>query len=72
MTCHQIRFTKRVCDDSGHMHQATQAVVEVKHARDTDRAIRAAQHRFARLHRARQWDIYADTFEVRILRERTP
>jgi hypothetical protein len=64
MTHLRIRFTKRICDGTGHMHQTTQAVVEVWHARSVDRALKAAQHRFARMHRAKTWGTHADGFEV--------
>ena len=70
MAHHRIRFTKRICDDTGHTHQATQAIVEVHHARDGNRALRAAQHRFARMHRAKSWDVHADGFEVDVLGSR--
>ena len=64
MTSHRIRFTKRISDDTGHTHQTTQAVVDVRRARDAHRALRAAQHRFARMHRVKSWEIHADGFEV--------
>ena len=64
---HTIRFTKLLCDDTGHSHKSTQAVIEVRRARNGERAIKAAQHRFARMHRSKKWDLHADGFEVQQL-----
>jgi hypothetical protein len=65
MTRHLIRFIKHISDDTGHVHHCTQATVEIHQARNRDRAIEAAKHRFARMRKIKRWDMHADTFEVR-------
>lgn len=62
---HTIRFTKLICDDTGHAHKFTQ--VEVRRSRNGERVIKAAQRRFARMHRSKKWDLHTDGFEVQQL-----
>jgi len=69
VTHHRICFTKRICDDTGHAHQAIQGIVVVRYARDPDRAIKTAQHRFARRHWAERWDTHADGFELETIEQ---
>jgi hypothetical protein len=39
-------------------------VIEIREARTRDRAIIAAQHKFARMRKIKHWRMHADTFEV--------
>ena len=64
MSQHVVRFIKHICDDTGHPHYCTQAVVEIRRARSRDRAIEAAKHRFSRMRKIKCWEIHADSFEV--------
>ena len=65
MSQHLVRFLKHLCDDTGHPHACTQGVIEIRQARSRDRAIQAAQHKFARLRKIKHWAQHADTFEVK-------
>lgn len=64
MSHHLVRFMKNICDDTGHAHHCIQGFVTIHLARDRDRAIEAAKHRFARKRKIKRWDMHADTFEV--------
>ena len=64
MSRHVVRFIKRLCDDTGHPHSCTQAIIEIRSARTCDRAIAAARFRFARVRRIDCWDTHADSFEI--------
>jgi hypothetical protein len=66
MSHYQVRFIKRLHDDSGHSHNCLQGVVDIRRARDSQRAVEAAKHRFARMKRIPRWDLHADLFEVEI------
>jgi hypothetical protein len=73
MSSHRIRFIKRLCDGTGHPHRCLQGVVEIRHARDADRALQAAKIRFARMRKIRRWDTHADNVEIDdIARESRP
>lgn len=65
MSQHQVRFIKRICDDTGHPYVCTQAVIEIRQAHTRDRAIQAAKHKFARMRKIKHWGMHADTFEVK-------
>lgn len=69
MAHHLIRFIKRICDDTGHVHHCTEGLVEVRRARDSGRAIEAAKHRFARMRKIKRWDTHADAVEVEEIAE---
>jgi hypothetical protein len=69
MTHYRVRFIKTLCDDTGHPHRCIEGIVDVCRARSRDRAVQAAKHRFKRMKRIPQWDLYADTFEVEIDQE---
>lgn len=69
MPHYRVRFIKVICDDTGHPHPCVEGVVDVRSARDQARAVRAAQHRFERMKRIRQWNLHADRFEVDIDRD---
>jgi len=66
MTYYRICFIKTLCDDTGHPHKCIEGIVDIHRARSRDRAIQAAKHRFERMKRIPQWDLYADAFEVDI------
>jgi hypothetical protein len=41
-------------------------VVDVRHARNADRAVEAAELRYERLHRGHDWTLYADFLELEV------
>jgi hypothetical protein len=64
MARYRVRFFKRLCDDTGHPHKCLEGVVDIRRARDSDRALRAAKRRFERVKRIPRWDMYADAIEI--------
>lgn len=71
MPNYRVRFIKILCDDTGHPHRCQEGEVNIRHARDRDRAVRAAKKRFARIKRIPRWDLFADAFELEIEPEET-
>jgi len=70
MVHYQVRFIKNLCDDTGHQRKCVEGVVDIRHARDRDRAVRAAKRRFERMKKIPRWNLYADTFELEVGQER--
>jgi hypothetical protein len=68
---YRVRFIKTLCDDTGHQHKCVEGVVDIRRARNRDRAVQAAKRRFERMKRISRWDRYADTFELDIEQERS-
>jgi hypothetical protein len=66
MVHYHVRFIKNLCDDMGHTHKCVEGAVNIRRARDRDRAVQAAKRRFERMKRIPRWDLYADTFELDI------
>lgn len=66
MTHYSVRFIKNLCDDTGHMHKCVEGVIDIRCARDRDRAVQAALRKFERMKRVPHWNLYADMFEVEI------
>ena len=64
MSSHRIRFIKRLYDDTGHPHHCLQGVIDIRHARDAQRALEAAKIRFARMRKIRRWDTHAHNVEI--------
>lgn len=66
MTLYKVRFFKNLVNSDGHPFGCLQRTIEIRRARSAARAVRAAERRYARLHRVPDWKLYADTFEVEI------
>ncbi len=64
MSHYQIRFIKKLHDDSGHGYNCLQGVIDIRSARDSQRAVEAAKRRFERMKRIPRWDLHADTLEI--------
>ena len=69
MSHYSVRFIKTLCDDTGHPHKCVEGVVDIRRARNRERAVQAAKRRFERMKRIPRWDLYADTFELDIRNE---
>jgi hypothetical protein len=67
---YRVRFIKTLCDDTGHQHKCVEGVVDIRRARNRDRAVQAAKRRFERIKKISRWDRYADSFELDIEQER--
>ena len=61
---YEVSFFKYLLSSDGHPFNCLQATIEIRRAKSIDRAVKAAQRRFARLHLAPRWTLYADTLEV--------
>jgi hypothetical protein len=66
MARYHVRFIKNLYDDTGHRHKCVEGVVDIRKARDSERALQAAKRRFERMKRIPRWDLYADTYELEI------
>ncbi len=66
MATYQITFYKKVLNSSGHEIQSVQQEISVRLARSVERAVKAAELRFAHRHRTRNWKTHADLLELKI------
>ena len=66
MSRYQIRFIKKLHDDTGHSFNCVQGVVDIRRARNSERAVEAAKRRFERMKSIPRWDLHADILEVEI------
>jgi hypothetical protein len=69
---YRVRFIKTLCDDTGHAHKCVEGVVDIRRARDRDRAVQAAKRRFERMKKIPRWGLYADSFELEVEQEGSP
>jgi hypothetical protein len=69
---YRVRFIKTLCDDTGHAHKCVEGVVDIRRARDRDRAVQAAKRRFERMKKIPRWGLYADSFELEVEQEESP
>ena len=72
MAHYRVRFIKTLCDDTGHAHKCVEGVVDIRRARDRDRAVQAAKRRFERMKKIPRWGLYADSFELEVEQEGSP
>lgn len=66
MPCYRVKFFKNLLSPDGHRFKCLQKAIEIRRARSMDRAVQAAERRFARLHRVPDWKLHADLLEVKI------
>ncbi len=66
MVQYHVRFIKNLWDHAGHPHRCVEGEVDIRRARDSDRAVQAAKRRFERMKRIPRWDLHADLFELEI------
>jgi hypothetical protein len=59
-----VRFTKTVCDDTGHEHRACQAAFTID-AESLTEAVQRAEADFCSQKRVHDWTIFADAVEFR-------
>ena len=67
MSTYHVSFFKNLTGSDGKQCNACQGSIEIHSARSRERAIQAAQRRFARLKRISDWSFYADKLEVTTL-----
>ena len=63
-TQYRVAFFKRLLSSNGQSFKCLQHTVEIRRAKSTNRAIKAAERRYERLHHASDWRLYADSFEL--------
>lgn len=64
MPLFDVRFIKRVCDDTGHEHRACQAAFAIE-APSLTEAVRRAEADFCRQKHVHDWTMFADAVEFR-------
>ena len=64
MLSFDVRFTKTVCDDTGHEHRACQAAFSVE-APSLAEAVKQAEAEFCRQKHVRDWTLFADAIVLR-------
>lgn len=66
MNQYQVTFYKNLVSSDGHPYRCPQKSITVRRAKSTDRAVRAAEHRFERLCRLPDWTLHADSIELEV------
>ena len=61
---YRVAFFKHLLASDGHQFKCLQHVIEIRHARNAERALKAAEYRYERLCHVPDWRLYADTFEL--------
>ncbi|MGE0288700.1 MAG: hypothetical protein AB7I42_19910 [Bradyrhizobium sp.] len=64
MTLFEVRYIKKLCDDSGHEHDTCQSVTKVE-APSAHEALRLAEAQVCSSRQLSDWTIFADAVEVR-------
>lgn len=64
MTLFEVRYIKKLCDDSGHEHDTCQSVTRVE-ASSAHEALRLAEAQVCSSRQLSDWTIFADAVEVR-------
>jgi hypothetical protein len=64
MATFEIRYIKKLCDDSGHEHDACQSVTTVE-APTACEALRLAEARVCAEWQLSDWTVFADAIELR-------
>jgi hypothetical protein len=65
MSNYHASFFKNLINSNGRGFKSPQGSIEIHSARTRERAIQAAQRRFARLRGVSNWVLYADRLEIR-------
>jgi two-component system, LuxR family, response regulator FixJ len=68
MSRYRVSFFKNVISSDGHCFRCLQQSIEIRRARNPDRAIEAAERRYERIHRVSDWRLFADALELQELR----
>jgi hypothetical protein len=61
---YKVSFFKTLVGGNGRPAKCLQQTIEIRKARSPERAIRAAEHRYARRRGVRNWQLYADACEL--------
>jgi hypothetical protein len=63
-TQYRIAFFKHLLSSDGHPFKCLQQRIEIRSAKNIERALKAAEHRYERLCHVRDWRLHADMFEL--------
>jgi hypothetical protein len=66
MAHYRVSFFKDLISSDGHPFKCIQKVIEISHARSADRAVKAAEIRYERLHQVHDWMLHSDCVELEI------
>ena len=66
MVRYRVSFFKDLNSSDGHPFKCIQKVIEIRHARSADRAVKAAELRYERLHRVHDWTLHSDCLELEV------
>jgi len=61
---YRVAFFKHLLSSDGHPFKCLQHTVEVRRAKNAERALKAAEYRYGRHSHVPDWKLYADTFEL--------
>jgi hypothetical protein len=64
MTRYRVTFFKHLLSSDGHPFKYLQHTIEIRRAKNADRAIKAAERRYERLCQVPDWRLHADMFEL--------
>lgn len=64
MTSYRVTFFKNLVNSNGHRFKCPQGTVEIRRARNLDRAFQAAERRYERAKKICNWTLYADVAEL--------
>jgi hypothetical protein len=66
MTPCKVSFFKNLLSSNGHQFKCLQGVINIRRAKSMDRAVQAAERRFARRRSVPHWTLHADDIELEI------
>ena len=66
MTCYRVSFFRELLSSDGHPYKCLQQTIDVRRARNPDRAMLTAERRFERRHHVAYWTLCADFVELEI------
>jgi hypothetical protein len=66
MPSYRISFFKNMLSSDGHPFKCVQEVIEIRHARNADHAVQAAERRYQDLRGIHDWKLHADYLELEV------
>jgi hypothetical protein len=66
MARYRVSFFKNLVNSDGHPFKCIQKVIDISRAKSVDRAVKAAEIRYERLHHVHDWTLHSDYLELEI------
>jgi transposase-like protein len=63
---YRVTFFKYLLSSNGRPFKCLQHTVEIRRAKNAERALKAAEYRYERFRHVQDWKLYADTFELEV------